>query len=460
MELPLLKKRSQSLNRAIVQSLHILQLPMHEMEGYLREQAEENPILVVQSPEKPVCIEQTYQDLTLSWGDPSYRAYDSTWHQEEICGWSGGDAPPLHQIYKSNPKSFTQQLISQLRQDSKIPPEFLPHCIFFAESLDSRGYFVEDMQQMADLLEISLTTAEEVLFMVQEMQPVGVAARNLQECLLLQLAKTPNFNRKTLALISQDPACFQPVDFKWMAELLGSTVSEAQKSWQAVRGFHPVPTAVSAERPSYLIPEATVVVEDGKLSVEFHRESAPTATLNPELLEALDQQKDSILSSYQQLNKNSATYILEGLEKRRTILDSIISFMVAYQQDYFLNPDQPLKPLGMTEISKFLELHPSWVSRALCDKYLLTPQGLVPLKALLSQQWVPETLGEQDRDRIHTRLRMLIAGEDKSAPLSDSKIQALLEGFHIEIARRTVAKYRGLLDIPNASQRKEVPKTE
>lgn len=460
MELPTLPKPSQKLNQEVVQALHMLQLPLHELNFYLQEQAEANPVLQVLPPKQPLCIQKPQEEFDLSWGDPALSSYEDTWHQEELRGWSQEGPPPLPQLYKSNPKSFTQQLVAQLRQAPQIPPDFLPHCIFFAESLDSRGYFVDDLDQMAQILQISEKEAQQVLRLVQEMRPTGVGARSLQECLLLQLAKSGDFNKDTLCLIAQDPKDFQPVNFKWMADLLGTSIHQAQATWQKVQGLQPIPSAVGSQRPSYLIPEAVLRIHQGRPKVEHHLDSWCQVSLRLE--EDLPQSgkkkrgNTSILQSYQKENEKNAQSIRKGLAQRKYILDSIISFMVAYQQDYFLQKEKPLKPLGMGEIATFLQLHPTWVSRALCDKYLLTPQGVLPLKALLSQaDPSPEVV--EDRDVICQRLEMLIEGEDKTAPLSDARLQVLLEGFHIHIARRTVVKYRGLLGIPSTPQRRIRP---
>lgn len=457
MDVPLLKKRADSLDKSLAQSLHILQLPLGEIERYLLEMAEENKMLDVVPPPNPLLFheipEENWADQ-FSWGDRSYWNYSNNWYQEEIPGWSKGGTPPLHPFHQSKEISFTNQLVEQLRLDKIIPPECLPHCIFIAESLDSKGYFTQDLEEVAQILRIPLPQAEQALFLVQEMQPVGVAARDLQECLLLQLAKTPYFNKYTLALISQDPSLYQPLNFKWMADFLQTSIPEAQKYWQMVRGFNPIPSWGYFQDLPPRIPEAILTVEEGEIKIQFHHEGRVTAQLSSEFLENSNKQPDAILSNYLLIGQKSAENIILALQKRHSMLESIVSYILAYQQDYFLQESHPMKPLSLGDVASALEIHPTWLSRGICDKYILAPQGLVSLKSFLSTQ--QKTNWEEDlhRDSILSRLRMLIAGEDKRAPLSDEKLKAMLEGFSISISRRTIAKYRGLLEIPSTTQRK------
>lgn len=455
MELPLLKKRADSLDRSLAQSLHILQLPLGEMTNYLQEIAMENKMLQITPPQNPLLFQEIPEEHWMdqfSWGDRTYWNYSNMWYQEEIPGWSDTGSPPLHPFHQNKDKSFTAYLVEQLRLDQNIPPEFLPYCIFIAESLDSKGYFTQSLDEVAELLKISPTQAEQSLFLLQEMQPVGVGARNLQECLLLQLSKSPYFNKYTLALISQDPQSFLPLDFRWMADLLSCSVGEAQKYWQMVRGFNPIPSSGFFQNPQPRIPEAVLTMENGEIHIQFHQEGRTKAHLNQELAETTAQQRDTILSSYLLISQKTAENIISSLEERHQILESLITYLVAYQQDYFLQ-ETPLRTLSFGDLAKALNLHPTWLSRAISDKYILTPQGLFSLKSFLSSLPVEED-EELHRDSILSRLRMLIAGENKAAPLSDEKLKAMLDGFSIDISRRTVAKYRAILEIPNASQRK------
>ncbi|MFI3250189.1 MAG: hypothetical protein R3Y07_04435, partial [Eubacteriales bacterium] len=176
MESPLLQQPKKKLNNTIYQWLHILQLPLGDLEHYLRKQGEGNPLIQVCSPEDPMLFQEVREKEWAGsgiWKESTFWNCNHYWYQEKLRGWSKEHIPPLHQIYKPNPKTFTQHVIDQLRHERLIPSEYLSHCIFVAESLDSRGYFVDDLQQTADLLKISYATMEQVLFLVQEMHPVG-----------------------------------------------------------------------------------------------------------------------------------------------------------------------------------------------------------------------------------------------------------------------------------------------
>lgn len=454
MESPLLRKPTKTLNSSVYQWLHILQLPLGDLEYYLTIQSDTNPLVTIQSPEKAMLFQEVREKEWVGsgiWKESTFWNCNNYWYQEELRGWSKESTPPLHQIYKQNPKTFTQHLIDQLRQDRLIPSEYLPHCIFVAESLDSRGYFVDDLQQTADLLKISYSTMEQVLFMVQEMHPIGVAARNLQECLLLQLVKSPYYNDKTLVLISKDWEELEQLDLDSLATDLDTTVAEAQRYWQMVRGFNPFPIRayLAQQKVSYLIPEAMVTVEDEQLKIVYHSEGCPQI-----VVDTPETENNSILASYLQINQKSAQETIEAMKKRRETLELIITYIVTMQQKFFMDKENKLEPLSIAKIANSLQLHPTWVSRGVCDKYIYTPHGLLSLKSLLSASDEHEDLELLYRDSIHSRIRVLVAGEDKTAPLSDAKMQKMLEGFSIHISRRTIAKYRDQMKIPNASLRK------
>lgn len=456
LDLPMLRRRAKSLDKTITLSLHILQLPLGELEGYLLQKSKENPMLEVSFTGQPLEYEELPQEQWVeefSWGDRVFWNYSNTWYQEEIPGWSSLLAPPLHPYDLEIKKTFTQQLVDQLKLNPLIPTEYLHHCIFLAESLDSRGYFTEDLSQTAQLLNIPETTAEQALYLLQEMQPTGVGARSLRECLLLQLAKSPYFNEHTLTLISQQPSAFSPLDYQWISELLGISITESMNYWHMVRGFNPIPTSGYREEQSYVVPEATIYVEEGELQQIFHHEGRMTVQLNKAMVEQLEEEKDTILSSYQKINKETTCHTIEALEKRNLLLESIISFLVSYQKEYFLKENHPLEPIGIGELATILEVNPTWVSRAICDKYIATPHGLLSLKSLLSHKTFEES-EKLDREQILSRIRLIVEGEDKTSPLSDAKLQTLLEGFGIYISRRTITKYRSILGIESTSKRK------
>lgn len=469
-----LQRRTVTLDRSVVLSLQILQFPLGELGEYLQTITEKNPMLQVSlQGEKFVTFDEIPKEPWVeefSWGEETFWNFSSSWYQEQMSGWSREEKPPLSAVYQEKNKGFSKKLVEQLRLSTQVSPDLLPHCIFLAESLDRNGYYTEDLYETTELLGIDLDVGEEALYLLQEMQPTGVGARDLHECLLLQLVKSPYFGEDTLEMVAQGADFFEGLDFKKMAETLGKPVSEVTATWQKIRGFHPIPTSrhfKEVKEVEKVVPEAIVTVNRGKLEVAFQHEGQVFATINPELVENLKNERNTILASYQQENLDTCREMLSAIEQRNEILEEIIIFLTAYQKDYFTSKKKGdlkhlLKPLEMGKLADLLELHPTLVSRGICDKYIATPRGLISLQSLLSPpNHEEEVIAGEDceedlekRGKVFSRLRMIIDGEDKSKPLSDEKMKALLEGLSIHIARRTVAKYRTILKIPNASKRK------
>lgn len=427
MELTLEQKLQPILSASQHLSLFVLQLPIEELDSYLMRQSDENPMLDVH---------HTHHDLTsLSAPSPS---------QQDQEFW--------------RTPSFARHIINQLGQDRLLPPEFLPYCIFIAESLDKWGYFTEDLEETAQILGTTVEKTEQALLLVQERSPTGVGARNLQECLLLQLIKTPHFNEKTLKLISQDFARYETLDFKWMAELLETTQEEAQQHWQIIRNLRPIPTQGydNGDRIAYLRPEA-IVEQQGHLFLPTFSKTGASVSINPHYAQLFAQSDAPEVVSFLKQYHSTAQQIIFAVDRRKSTLQQIITAVVAHQQEYFRQGAQGLAPLGVAKIAEELGLHSSTVSRAIRDKYLSTPQGLVSLKSLFSQKITPTKPGEQEVSRVAVlnRLRQMIQGEDKKKPFSDATLQGMLQECSMNISRRTVAKYRDELGILGSSQRKQ-----
>lgn len=431
-------------------ALFALQLPLGDLESYLLRQANENPMLDVHAPE-----ERTLPIVTA----PSQDEY--AWENDYSGNRHSASLDPSVLDFQTSEDwqtpSFARQIIDQLSQERLIPAEYLPHCIFIAESLDSRGYFTEDLNEIATLLNIPYQTAEQALYMVQEMHPTGVGAQNLQECLLLQLIKSPHFNDKTLTLISQDFSLFEKLDFKWMSQLLNTSEDEAKDHWKAIQNLNPIPSRgfASEHNIAYVIPEASVERQGDDFITRFHRKHSPTAELNPLYCQLMATSDDPSLIAFLRPHRAAADQILYAIERRQSTLVRIIAHVVAHQQRFFQDGVQSLAPLTINSVADALSLHASTVSRGVRDKYIATPQGLLPLKSLFSAKATGNSAGTVSRAGICSRIRMLISAEDKSHPMSDSKLQKILEEFSITVSRRTIAKYREELGILGSAQRKQ-----
>lgn len=449
MELSYSQRLEQTLSPAQRLSLYILQLPVGELEGYLLRQANENPMLEVIPPlERVLPVMRDTAEQFHQWKREGVTTnsivYDGASVQSDYDAW--------------RTPSLAHYVIDQLCQERQVTAELLPYCIFIAESLDRRGYFTEDLQEIADILSISLETAERALHIVQKMQPTGVGAQNLKECLLLQLSQLPHLNEKTLKLLAQDFSCYKQLDFDWMAELLETTEEEARHWWQCIAELNPIPAQgySTDSQIVYVIPEASVERQGDGFGVRFNRKYCPTVELNGTYCTMLEKSDDQQVVEFLKGHHAKANQILYAVERRRNTLEAVITTVVTRQQSYFKQGNTALRPMTIASIAEELDVHSSTVSRTIRDKYISSPQGIIPLKTLFS----PEVSGgAKDEDGVSrvaicAKLKILIDQEDSAHPLSDTKLQMRLQQSSIQISRRTVAKYREELGIAGSTQRK------
>lgn len=447
MELSLQPKQQLQLSQSQRLSLFVLQLPIDELDSYLLRQSDDNPMLDVELPSltQSLSYDSLAQDLSGEFGSYSAGVHPLELHEN------------LTDLHDWRTPSFNRYIMDQLSQTHLISVEMLPHCLFIAESLDRRGYFTEDLSEIATILNISLDTAEQALFLVQQMHPTGVGARTLEECLFLQLLSSPLLNEYTLKLISQDLTQYHPVDFDKMAQFIQTTPEQARTHWEGICSLNPIPSRGyhHGEPLHYIRPEATVEPQGELFLPHFPKKEQVKAKINTDYAHLVTQSPSDEVVTFLTKHQAAAEQVLFAVSRRASTLTQIITCVVAHQQDYFRDGDKGLRPLSIAQIAQELDLHSSTVSRGIRDKYLATPQGLIPLKSLFSTG-ITTNAQSTSRVSISSRIKALIEHEDKAKPLSDAKLQSLLAQCSIEISRRTVTKYREELKIPSSTQRKIV----
>lgn len=332
------------------------------------------------------------------------------------------------------------------------------------EAIDDGGYLslpLEDIHQgLPAELEMDFDEVVAVLHRIQRFDPPGIAARNPGECLSLQLdqlpAETP-WLPQAKQLISQYLELIAGRDYNTLMRRLKVGREELQSIMHLIRTLNPHPgTALSANRTEYIIPDVFVRRHSGTWRVELNPENTPRLRINrsySQLIRRADNSSDNVSLRN---NLQEARWFLKSLQNRHETLLRVASCIVEHQRAFLEYGDEYMKPLVLRDIAETLELHESTISRVTNQKYMHTPRGIFEFKFFFSSHVGTSDGGECSAVAIRAMIKKLIGDEQPQKPLSDSKIAQLLEAEGINVARRTVAKYRELLGIPTSSARRQL----
>ena len=305
----------------------------------------------------------------------------------------------------------------------------------------------------------TLEDVEAVLARIQEFDPLGVAARDLKECLIIQLATlsedTPSIQEATL-LVSDYLDLLGSKDFTTLRRKTKLSDHELSEAVALIRTLNPRPgTSIADENTDYITPDVVVRKDEGRWLVELNNDATPQIRINP-VYEGLA--KSTTLAKdkeYLRDNLAEARWFLKSLQTRNDTLLRVAAKIVEVQRGFLEYGAEAMKPLVLADIAEAVELHESTISRVTSRKYMATPRGVYELKYFFSSHVGTNTGGEVSSTAIRALIQKLTAEEDPKKPLSDSKITAILKTQNIKVARRTVAKYRESLSIPPSNERKQ-----
>ncbi len=365
---------------------------------------------------------------------------------------SGPATPPGAERRSRRCRSFSEYLEGQLGTIPYLDPRLRELCRYLIGCLNSAGYLDCPLTELAEELGVPLFEMEQALLAIQTLDPPGVGARDLSECLLLQLAQGTHFTEENIHLLRAGLPLLAEEDWDGLARLLGVSREQAKRDAAVIRSLNPIPSRgfASAERPVYLVPEATVSCRDGEVIIEMERGSQPKVELNQYYCSLLGSGEGET-RDYLRRMMAEANELISGLQSREKTLRQILGAIVKGQRDFFLK-GAALAPLTMQQVAEELGLSTSTVSRAVKDKYLSFQGRSLALRsffvvALPTGEGVsPQTAREH--------IRRFIAAEDPALPLSDEALREALGNLGINASRRTVAKYRGEMGIPSSAQRK------
>ena len=462
-------KQTQKLSPLQIQTIKLIELPIQELEQRVKAELEENPVLDDSpAPEKDDSDDEP-RDVSIDEMDaddpiPSYKLRVNNY---------GKDERPQYNTF-SVKESFTQSLLEQLgfRNLSKHDHDV---AAFIIGSLDGAGYLRRDVDSVVDDLafraniESSPEEVERLLALIQEFEPAGVGARDLQECLLLQLRAQPQSDEVRLAeTVLQD--YFQEFSNKHFQKII-TKLGLSEDDMKAVIGrivkLNPSPGGQIDDsyndQAQQIVPDFVLDIVDGEMILSMPRFSIPEIRVNRKYADLLtesqgstDRQKKEAATFVKQ-KLDSAKWFVEALKQRQNTLRSTMESILDYQREYFLDGDEShLKPMVLKDIAERTGFDISTISRVVNSKYIETHFGIFPLKYFFS-----EGLENQQGEEVSTRelkkaLKDCVDSEDKRRPLTDDQLVAEMGKRGYKVARRTIAKYRDQLDIPKSSLRKEL----
>lgn len=328
---------------------------------------------------------------------------------------------------------------------------------YLIHSLDSNGYLEEDIEEAARRLSVSAKEAEAVLAKLQSLEPAGIGARSLQECILLQLQRLPNRNEQAEMLVSAHFDAFAQKKWKTLSVETGIPLHTIQDISDDIAALHPRPGLLFArpEQDVYIEPDIFITVKNGHIAAELNTRSFPEIDLHPQYRTLLSSGSCQDTVSYLSAKYQEWRWLSRALRQRKQTITRIINELITRQKDFFLKGRSAMKPLTLREVADCLSLHESTVSRAIKGKTIQTPYGLFEMKLFFSAKAEASGDGDASNYAVKTHLENLINQEDKTKPLSDQKLVDLLYEQHgIQISRRTVAKYRDQMNIPSSAARK------
>ena len=333
------------------------------------------------------------------------------------------------------------------------------------DGVDDRGYLTESLQDIHEGLlvnypEVEMDEVEAMLHFVQQFDPLGVAARNPSECMRLQLEQrdpdTPNLN-KALALVTNYLDYLAANNFAVLKRRLQASDDELRDIIKLIQTTNPHPgQVVSQNHAEYIKPDVYVSKVNGEWQVKINPESAPRLSINDTYAKMVKRGENSEQNNYLRNNLQEARWFIKSLQSRTDTLLRVARSIVEHQHGFLDYGDEAMKPMVLRDIAEELEMHESTISRVTTMKYMHTPRGVLEFKYFFSSHVSTASGGECSATAIRAIIKKLIAAEHANKPLSDSKIAAVLDDQGIQVARRTIAKYREALNIPPSNERKRL----
>ena len=325
-------------------------------------------------------------------------------------------------------------------------------------NLDEKGYLDETVEGIAERSDIDPQKVADVLALLQTFDPIGICARNLKECLLIQVRHFKIDNTLVTRIINDHLNHLENKNYKAISSALKVSIDKIVAAVEIIKGLEPRPgREFSEEEPIYITPDIYVYKMEGEFVIMLNDDGMPKLRVNNFYKQAVmkGQAVSAQTREYIQEKFRSATWLIRSIHQRQKTIYKVMESIMRFQRDFFEHGVTHLKPMVLRDVADDIEMHESTISRVTTNKYAFTPQGIFELKYFFNSS-IKRVHGESVASAsVQEEIRRIIAGENSKKPYSDKKIEMILKEANIDIARRTVAKYREILGVLSSSKRKQ-----
>jgi len=446
------------------QSLLILQTPLLELRNLVRQEMETNPVLEElpdqSSADGPADVESV-ADNNFKEEFEKLASLDEEWRDYMAQSGSYSRSQETQDkrqfFFDSIPvqETLQQNLIGQLNQTA-LSADDRKTAEMIIGNIDDNGFLQSTPEQMALNSGIPKENFEKLLALVQSFYPAGVGARDLRECLLIQLQRHGKENTLEYKVVSEHMEDLGKRRFPEIARRMNISVEEVQKAADKIARLNPRPGQIFAAAPqNYVLPDVTVGKVDGEYQIILNNEQIPHLRISNLYKDIIAQDNNGEVKDYIRDKIRSGKFLIRSIHQRQQTISNIAQQIVSRQRDFFEHGPSHLKPMTMGEIAEAIGVHETTVSRAVSGKYMATPQGVFEMKYFFTPGYQTATGESLSNTSVKEAILDLVKHEDGNAPLSDKQIVEILNERGIPIARRTVAKYRDELDILPSNMRRK-----
>ena len=462
----------QKLSPQQIQMIKLLELPAVQLEQRIKQEIEDN-IVLEEEERSAEDEEQPPQQISF---DEYLREDDTPSYKSRINNFSKDDKQ--RPVYLTEGRSLQEYLVEQLGYRN-LPERDMRLAVYLIGSIDEDGYLRRDLESVADDIAFTMgleTTAEELerlLGIIHELEPAGIGARDLRECLLLQMAQMPvNTRPRRLArkILTSYFDEFVKKHYEKLMARLQISEDDFRDAIAEIRHLSPKPGNLYAEGGTdttpYIIPDFILDYQDGRFNLSLNSYNVPEVRVNRRYMEMIREmvgsdgrvrEKDTEAIQFVKNKIDSAKWFISAIKQRHDTLMRTMQTILDYQQEYFKDGDKSkLRPMILKDIADRTGLDVSTISRVVNSKYVQTQFGIILLKSLFSEAMQTDSGEEVSSYEIKNILQQCIDEEDKRRPLTDETLMDILNSKGYRIARRTVAKYREMLGIPVARLRKQI----
>ncbi|PPE60024.1 RNA polymerase sigma-54 factor [Pectobacterium brasiliense] len=456
------------------QAIRLLQLSTLELQQEIQLALESNPLLEQTDQHDEIESFEKADSDSLDTGEaleqrdmPEELPLDATWDEIYSAGTPSGTGTDYRDeelpIYQGETTQTLQDYLMWQVELTPFSDTDAAIATSIVDAVDNTGYLTVPLQDILDSIgddDVTLEEVEAVLKRVQRFDPVGVAARDLRDCLLVQLSQfaddTPRLTEARL-IVSDHLDLLANHDFRSLIRVTRLKEEVLKEALALIQSLDPRPgQSINTGDSEYVIPDVLVRKVQGIWAVELNTDSVPRLQINQQYAALGNSARNDSDGQFIRSNLQEARWLIKSLESRNDTLLKVTRCIVEQQQDFFEQGEEFMKPMVLADIAQAVDMHESTISRVTTQKFLHSPRGIFELKYFFSSHVNTDSGGEASSTAIRALVKKLIAAENPVKPLSDSKLTALLSDQGIIVARRTVAKYRESLSIPPSNQRKQL----